>query len=710
MRTTTLLTRPVLLPLAACAVPLAACAVPQAGGGAPPLQADSLGRAGEERRADLIHLELEVRVDPRERLVEGVSSSWFRGLRASVQELRLHAVGLEVLGVEDAAGRELTFRVEGEELRVELAAPLRRGEEEVLRVRYRARPQTGLHFREARRFGSAPLAFSQGQPNDHRHWLPLWDEPNDRATLEVRARVPEDLEALANGRLVGAERHDDGTRTWHWRLDEEVPTYLLGLAVGRFDRVRDAAGEVELEYAVPAGAGEERARRAFGETPAMLAWMEEHLQEPFPYARYGQVALEGFVTGGMENATLTFVHDPIVCDEGEALDLGHWPRRLVAHELAHQWFGDLVTCWGWRDLWLNEAFASWMELAWLGQAAGEPTRRLALEECAERFLRSADPRMPLSAGWRVAGACPDAAHHVYTKGPWVIEMLRRAVGPEDFDRAVAHYLDRHAGGFVETADLVRAVFDTSGHNLRPLVQQWVEGGGAPRLEVRQEERGDALRLTLRQVQQVDELVPLFRLAVVVEVVTDRGRGRHRVELTEREAVADLPLEGRLLDVVVDPDGDLLMELDHLKPVGQWVVQAMDGGQLGDPGPGAASVRSWRAVPALAAAAAGSDPAGLARDALLGLLAFHAEPALRARAARAVPSSPEAREAWVAAAAQDEDALVRRACLERLERSVSSTSARGGLTAAQRARLEGRLGAEPSPRAQELLERLLGSRP
>ncbi|MBL6720839.1 MAG: M1 family metallopeptidase [Planctomycetes bacterium] len=705
MRTLTLLTR--LAPLV-----LAACAAPRAGGGADLLQADSLGRAGEERRADLTHLEVEVRVDPRERTVEGVSSSWFRGLRSSVDELRLHAAGLEVLGIEDASGRELRFRVEGEELQVELAAPLRRGEEEVVRVRYRARPETGLHFREARRFSAepVPLAFSQGQPNDHRHWLPLWDEPNDRATLEVRARVPEEFEALANGRLVAAERHADGTRTWHWRLDEEVPTYLLGLAVGRFDRVRDAVGEVELEYAVPAGAGEDRARRAFGETPAMLAWMEEHLQEPFPYARYGQVALEGFVIGGMENATLTFVHDPIVCDEGEALDLGHWPRRLVAHELAHQWFGDLVTCWGWRDLWLNEAFASWMELAWLGQAAGEPTRRLALEECAERFLRSADPRMPLSAGWRVAGACPDAAHHVYTKGPWVIEMLRRAVGPEDFDRAVAHYLDRHAGGFVETADLVRAVFDTTGHNLRPLVQQWVEGGGAPRLEVRQEERGDALHLVLRQVQEVDDLVPLFRLEVEVEVVTGSGRGRHRIELAGREAAVDLPLDGTLLDVVVDPDGDLLMELDHLKPVDQWVVQAMDGGELRDPSPGAASVRSWRAVPALASAAAGSDPAGYARDALLGLLAFHAEPALRTRAARAVPASPEARDAWVAAAVEDDDALVRRACLERLVRSASAGALRGGLTESQRARLEERLGSEPSPRARQALGQLLGVRP
>lgn len=691
---------------------VASCAGARTAG--PPLRSDTLTGAGGERLADLLHLDVDVHVDPFERAVEGTASSWFRGLRDRQSFLELHVDGPRVLGVTDASGRGLSFEVEGERLRVDLAEPLLRGEEEVLRVRFSAKPASGLHFREALRFADepSPLAFTQGQPNEHRHWLPLWDEPNDRATLEVRARVPEGLEALANGALVAAEGHEDGTRTWHWRLERAVPTYLLALAVGRFDRFRDAAGALELEYVVPAGAGEERARRAFGETPAMLAWMQEHLDEPLPWPRYAQVALEDFVTGGMENAALTFVHDPIVCDAGEALDLGQWPRLLVAHELAHQWFGDLVTCRSWRDLWLNEAFASWMELAWLGQVEGEAARRLWFEEYRERFLRSEGRDLPLSAGWRVAGRCPGPAHHVYTKGPWVVEMLRRHVGASDFDRAIALYLDRHADGLVETADLVRAVDDATGRNVRPLVQQWVEAGGAPRLVVRQEEGAGTVTLRIEQDQPHDALVPLFRLDVVVEVVTDTGRERHVLRHDGRRMDAELPFEGRLLDVVVDPDGDLLVELDHRKPVGQWIAQALDGGDLATARPGTAAVRAWRAVPALGAAAAGEgELALLASEALQSLLAFHARPLLRARAARALSRTgdsqartgdAQARAALVRAATEDEDAGVRRACLERLRGSGGAA-----LSGEELRLLRGRLDEEPAPRVRALLQSLVG---
>jgi aminopeptidase N len=560
---------------------LSACA---GGGGtrtvepARPLRPDTLEHNGWDRDADLLHVHLDLAFRPEASRVGGTVTSRFRGLREEVKELTLHALGLEVLEVTDGDGRTLRHRLEEPRLLVELAEPLVRGEEVSVAVRYSAEPEAGLFFRESSRHadGPAPQFWTQGQPEDHRRWLPIWDYPNDRATLSADLRAPAGFEVLSNGDLREVVEHPGGERTFRWRLEQRVPTYLIAVAGGAWETYADEHRGLPVLYHVGPGTGEERARRAFGETPAMLAWMEQRLGVRYPYPRYAQVAVADFTAGGMENASLTLQHEFVLCSADEAPELDGEDRLLVAHELAHQWFGDLVTCLGWSHLWLNEAWASYLEVLWEAEVLGPEALALRLEEYRGAYLsRGEATRRPLSEDWRTQ--LTDArCSHEYVKGPWVLAMLEREVGSADFWRAVTLYLERHADDLVTTSDLARCVFDATGRNVEGFLEQWVEAGGHPEYEVRLSTEPDALRLRVRQRQRTSELVPLFDAMIELEVHDDAGVRTERVRVDDAEEELVLPLVGELRDLVFDAPCAVLCALDLEKPLAMWRRQALEG--------------------------------------------------------------------------------------------------------------------------------------
>lgn len=669
-----------------------------------PPRADTLAANGGFRDCDLLHLTLDLRLDFDAERVSGRATSWIRAFPGGCEEVTLHAVGLEVREVVDGRGRALQYRLEEPRLVVRLAEPLSSGEEASITVAYTTRaPARGVVFVDAdpRPDAFAPEIWTRGQFEDNRHWFPAWDLPNDRATVDLSARVGHDMTCVAGGELVGVEEHGGGERTFRWRMARAIPTYLVALAAGRWETYTDRAGDVPLAYHVPPGTGEAATRAALGETPEMLRFFEELLDEPFPFAKYDQAVVAGFPWAGMENASLTMLHDEILGGEEALLDLDGDPRLLVAHELAHQWFGDLVTCRGWSDLWLNEAWASYLELAWERVRAGAGSFALWLERYAERYRSRGDAcRLPLALDWHSQGLAEQRAHHVYTKGPWVLHMLERRLGAEAFWAATRAYLDRHADGLVTTADLERVVFDTTGHNVEGFLEQWVELGGHPELAVSFTEVPGAdgrplLELRLRQTQEFGPTVPLFDLDLEVLVVqAGSPPARHRVAVRSRRTVARLPLEGELRDVVVDPDGDLLMDLELEKPLAMWLRQA---GRSGSP------VAQWRALPAVSAAAE-KDPAAV--EALMRLAGESAEPLLRQRAAAALSvSDPRAARTLLRLTATDTAARVRREAAAGLLDLV-----RGGraLDADEVQLLQRRLGREPSPATRALLQQLLES--
>ncbi|MHC5010195.1 MAG: M1 family aminopeptidase, partial [Planctomycetota bacterium] len=521
-----------------------------------------------DRAVDVEATRLEVRLDPAVTAVEGTVRHRVRALRDQVERVRFHARELEILAIEDGDGTPLDFRHEGDDVDVHLASPLAAGDGAGLVVDYRGRPRRGLYFiRPDEAYPDKPVqAWTQGQDEDSRHWFPCFDHPSEKAAFEVLARVPAPYQTLSNGALLEKTPHGDGTVTWHWKQDVAHSAYLTTLVVGEFDEVTLADRPVPLTAYVPRGRAAE-AERAFGRTPAMVGLFEERFGVAYPYEKYAQVVVSDFIFGGMENTTATTLIEYALYDDRAALDYD--ADDLIAHELAHQWWGDLLTCRDWSHAWLNEGFATWSENVFKEAHRGQDeaiydrhvTATAYVKEDAAKYRRAiVDDRYdePIDLFDR----------HLYEKGSWVLHMLRRELGEEPFWRAICAYATANHGRSVVTDDLRRAIEDATGRNFEWFFDQWVFKGGHPELKFGWSYDADdrVLSVSLRQQQKGDEVTPeVYRATVDVDVEAGDGVTRHRLDLSRREQTFALPMAEAPKAVRFDPRGWLLCTVEIDRP-------------------------------------------------------------------------------------------------------------------------------------------------
>lgn len=510
------------------------------------------------RSFDLTHLHLELRVDPVAATLEGTATHSVKPLGASSAWLTLHQKGLEIRSIQ-VDGKV----VEGWRLghdRVHIPMPRDRRPHEV-GLDYRAEPELGLHFRRPGRGRPDRVVevWSQGQPFDSPHWIPSWDYPNDRFTYSAAFTVPEGLTVASNGVRTGSKPADRGFKTVSFSLEQEVPTYLLGLVVGDYDVFEDKVGDLPLEYLVARGVPESEIRTAGGFAAPQIAYFNELLGTPYPWPIYRQAFVQRFMYGGMENTSLTINTDavlglnPIQKERAEG---------LVAHELAHQWFGDLVTCYGWRDLWLNEGFATMYASRWTEKAHG---RAYYDAQVHDRMVSAAAYTTPMARrSWSPPG--PDSTG-VYDRGMMVLHMLRTYLGDEVYDAGVRTYLDRHKHGFVETAHLRRALEDVSGEHLGWLFDAWVHQKGVPEIEAKWSWSKGQLVVELSQGK------PAWSAPVEIEVGMGDGTRTRQVWLSEGASKLAMDLETAPDYVAVDPRGGVLARWTRSQPPAAWVAQA-----------------------------------------------------------------------------------------------------------------------------------------
>ncbi len=596
-----------------------------------------------------VHIRIAVEVDLEAQAIEGTCTLHLRAVAPEVARVVLDAVDLEVRSVRDASGTECAFHRGAEILDIRLPRPLSAGEETTLDVRYRARrPRLGLYFvtpDEARPHRKRQM-WSQGQDNDSRHWFPCLDQPNQKATSEVIATVPASFTAVSNGRLV--KRSEDartGHRTFHWHQSVPHSAYLVSLAVAEFCEVVEDWNGLPLVHYVPAGR-EADARRAFGNTRRMLDFFSEKTGVRYPYEKYAHVCVEDFVFVGMENTSATTITDTTLHDDRAHLDFSSDP--LVSHELAHQWFGDLVTCQDWKDAWLNEGFATYAEALWREHDLGTDEfrygmlriRRVYLEE-AGRYRRAVVTNVyeePIDLFDR----------HLYEKGACVLHMIRARIGEAGFWQAVRAYLQRHRGAEAETGDWIRAVEEVSGWNPRPLFDQWIFAPGHPELETSWSWDESRRTGTLRLKQMQAELLKgrPFTFHGEIEAGLPGGALTFAFEMDRAEQSFDFQLPEAPQWIRIDPQGALLATwkfprplemlaplLDHADVAARAdavtelarlgtvaAVEALSNTLRGD--------RFW-GVQADAAAALGRIGSPEARDALIGALSVRHPKARRA---------------------------------------------------------------------------------
>jgi aminopeptidase N len=371
-------------------------------------------------------------------------------------------------------------------------------------------------------------------------------------------QTPPGFTALSNGNLSKKET-PRGKKPWTYRFEmpDPLPSYLVTLVVGRFEiiddrpAIREDRASVPVQYYVPEGRADD-GQRAFGETPRMIELFGRLTGVPFPYSRYSQIVVNDFVFGGMENTTASTMYEHVLLDERAAIDVSS--NDLVAHELAHHWFGDYVTCRDWSHAWLNEGFATYFEHVEredrLGRdeyengVAGDVSTYLA--EAGGRYLRPIvcrDYEEPIDLFDR----------HLYEKGGLVLHMLRKELGDDLFWKGVRLYLVRHGGSIVETNDLCRALEEVSGRSLERLFDQWVFRPGHPVLKVQIGWEEGAVNVRIRQTQKAGD-VPLFAFPLSVEVGTKAGKVHTHEKWIEAESDAlVIPLSERPSWVAFDPE-------------------------------------------------------------------------------------------------------------------------------------------------------------
>ncbi|TAH37015.1 MAG: hypothetical protein EYC70_08515 [Planctomycetota bacterium] len=626
-----------------------------------PLAADTQRQNGYDRDVDLLKIELDLTLDHRDKSVYGTATSEVRAFPGGAETLTLHAHGLEIEAIYDGHDRPLGWMQEDDRLRIWFAVPLRGDETESVSLRYRAQPEKGLYFVERSEFSPrpSPQIWSQGQDEDHHNWFPLWDYPNDRAGFEAWFRVFDGLKVVSNGTLLGVRQSTDGSATWHWQFRQAFAPYLISVAAGRWEAYFDTWRGKRIGYYVPEGCDAATARRSFGETPQMLSFFSDAIGVPYPYEKYDQVAVSEFLYGGMENITATTQTDRTLHDARAALDQSS--RGLVAHELAHQWFGDLLTCRGWDELWLNEGFATYFQCLYDEHRLGHDYFELEMEDVRRSYLAAAggagdESRLPMVEDFRSRCKQEGGGSHVYSKGAAVLHMIRRELGDEGWWRAIELYVRRHQWDLVETQDFERAIFDATGRNLRSLFEQWVHCGGFPRFTIAQDwtPATSTLRLTVRQTQPTDELVPIFSVPVSLQFYFDFGIAlREDIQVTAAEQSIEFSLPERPLNVVFDADAVLPAVIEHAKPAEWWAYQAEND-------PNAACRR--RALDVLAGLP-GAEPAVIS---LRRVLADRKQEAgLRAAAAAALLPHGESARAALLGGLRDESAQVREACVRSL---------------------------------------------
>jgi aminopeptidase N len=630
---------------------------------------------GPDRVVAVEHIDLHVRPEFAAKTLHGVVTTRVRAIEDGVRTLKLDAVDLTIDAVTDANGAALAHVATARDLTVTLPEALTAGETFTFAVRYRAiEPQRGLYFIEHPR-----QVWTQSQDTDARAWLPCFDHPAEKQTTSTTIVVEPGTFALGNGALVERMETPESVT---FRYEQNIPhaTYLLTMVAGAFSTVEQAHPRLPVAYHVEPGR-EADGERSFRNTPQMIETFEAAIGVPYPYARYGQIAVAEFIFGGMENTSATTQTDRTLHDERAHHDFSSDP--LVAHELAHQWFGDLVTCRDWSQAWLNEGFATYFETIWMEANLGWDEYQRDVFEIVGRYLDEDGERYRRPI---VCNVYRDPIelfdHHLYEKGGAVLHMLRGELGWERMKRALQRYVTDNATHNVETIDLVRAIERATGRNMRAFFAQWIERGGHPELEVRAEWDAERSTLTLEieQKQTIDDEHPAyvfdldagFVAAVPGSIARDAGDGpaageqrvRLHVERAHESFVIACAAKPELIRV--DPGAYILCTLTYALG-----TEAHANILKGDPSP-TARIRAARALGkdaarsahAVLAAALATEPFwGVAAEIASVLGGMRSDAARAALLAAAAHPHPKVRRAVADALGTYRDADVATALLK-----------------------------------------------
>jgi aminopeptidase N len=540
---------------------------------------------------DILHTRLELEFDWENKWLIGQADITLKPYFYPQNQLMLDAKSFEIIGcdlVQNSAALPLDFQYDGEAIYINLEKDYKRSDTLSIRMKYIAKPyeraaQTGQAVTSDRGLffinpsGADTLKpkqlWTQGETQFNSRWFPTIDAPNERFTQEIFLTVDSSLTTLSNGVLQSSDYLGNGLKKDHWKLDKPHAPYLAMIAVGNFAKVDDWADSLQLSYYVEP-AFEKYAKDIFGNTPEMIAYFSQVLDYPYPWAKYDQIVVRDYVSGAMENTTASVFMEDLQVSRRELLD-DHWDG-IIAHELFHQWFGDLVTCESWANLALNEGFANYSEYLWNEHKYGKEEADYNLWIEKDNYLAEvADGKVDPVINYFYENPDDLFDSHRYSKAGLVLHMLRNYTGDEAFFASLNHYLKANAYQSVEIDDLRKSFEAVTGEDLQWFFEQWFELPGHPVLEVLTSYANDSLTININQLQ-VSDSIGLFVFPLDIQIWQGATSTTHELLVDAPEITMTLPLSKEPTLVEVDPERVLLAEIYQPKTSQELLMTFSNG--------------------------------------------------------------------------------------------------------------------------------------
>lgn len=550
------------IPFAICVVTAAAAGAQGGSRGAKnPFSApDATIHYAPDRTYDLQNLSLDFVLDYPDRLLTATAVNTLSPLRDGITELRFHANPHILIDSVQLNGVDDHYTRDDEGILVD-CKPSKAGEKDVVTVKYHFKgSHGGWHWNEPKKNDPSKVgAWTNGETADTRDWAVTWDYPNDFTSTETRTTVPADWEVISNGALISDTVSDDKkTRTVYWKMTQPHATYLTSLVAGPFDIKKDDWRGMPLYYVVPRGKGK-LIDYTFEDTKDMLSFYSDNLGVRYPWPKYAQDCEYDF-GGGQENVSCTTLGEAFLTDPRAGY---HEMDSLNSHEMAHQWFGDYVTCKDWGQIWLNESFAVFMEMSYMEHSTGKNAAQREFEQNSQGYFQeSRRYQRPIATNfYSNPGVMFD--QHTYPKGGALLMSLRSMMGWKPFYSGLNLYIQRFHNGPAETNDLCEAMTDATGINMHPWFDQWILKPGHPVIDWSwtTDAKGRNLIVHIKQTQDTSKGAPIYDVPTKMGLLYSTGTTiTYPFELNSADQTVTIPLESKPDAVVFDADQQFVREI------------------------------------------------------------------------------------------------------------------------------------------------------
>lgn len=487
--------------------------------------------------------------------------------------------------VNDTQNILLSYAYNGNKLSVKLNKPLSADDSLSLFLKYIARPDSMNDNASGRAIASEKGMFfinpdgmktskprqlwTQGETENNSRWFPCIDKPNERFTHQISVRIEESLSSLSNGELIFSTLNGDGTRTDVWEMNQAHAPYLVMLAVGDFLKVEDTQSPIPINYWLEPDYSED-ALSIFGKTPEMMTFFDSITGVKYPWGKYDQIIVRDYISGAMENTGAVVLGEFLYHKKLEFLDTDE--EDIIAHELFHHWFGNLVTCESWANLTLNEGFASYGEYLWREYSRGPDWAQSLLLDFKQNYLEESNfgTKNLIRYHYRDENELFD--RHSYDKGALILHMLRSYLGDKAFFAGIRKYLTANAYQSVEVHDLRLAFEAVSGKDLNWFFNQWFLGKGHPDLEIAYAVKEKTAQVMIVQKQDQDKF-DLFEMPVELLVKSSKGEKLHTFTIRDEVSIFEVPIDSGFQYLSLDPNETLLAEKSENKSV-NWLMKEL----------------------------------------------------------------------------------------------------------------------------------------